>query len=283
MSEPKTTPHKHVVQDKFASRMPQAIAVSVVVNIVFWSGAIVFLKTRPLPPKGPITVQRIVLDKKRPVPKLLPKKPIPVKIAQVPKTPQPEPEGAHNNIVTRKSPAKSGLHTSTVLAGGNLKQGANTAQQTAGKGTTPVSGPTQPTPPVIPPTPPVVPKPEPDPPKVETKPVAKPVPAVLPDPKPRLIRAPEPQVREAELRRGTDIPPELPDSLRQSASRTFVRVRFTIGTDGSSQVTIRTSSGNPDLDQRVVTALSKWKWNPRTENGDPVESEQLYKFEFDVE
>jgi protein TonB len=56
-----------------------------------------------------------------------------------------------------------------------------------------------------------------------------------------------------------------------------------IEADGSFEVSLRTSSGNPEVDQRVLEALKKWKWKPALKSGQPIASTQRFKFEFEVQ
>jgi protein TonB len=79
------------------------------------------------------------------------------------------------------------------------------------------------------------------------------------------------------------IQPTIPDSLKQEQFKSFVRVKVEVSTDGSTNVVLRTSSGNTEIDQRVLAALKKWKWKPALKNGIPVDSIQLFKFEFEVQ
>ena len=53
-----------------------------------------------------------------------------------------------------------------------------------------------------------------------------------------------------------------------------------VDADGNASVTLRTSSGNQEIDSRVLNALKKWKWKPALKNGEPVSSVQRFKFEF---
>jgi outer membrane biosynthesis protein TonB len=46
---------------------------------------------------------------------------------------------------------------------------------------------------------------------------------------------------------------------------------------------LRTSSGNTDVDQRVLEALKKWTWKPALKDGTPVDSVQYFRFEFEVQ
>lgn len=76
--------------------------------------------------------------------------------------------------------------------------------------------------------------------------------------------------------------PEIPDSLKNQDFKSFVRVVVEIDADGSFEVTLRTSSGNQEVDRRVLDALKKWKWKAALKDGEPVKSTQRFKFEFEV-
>ena len=78
--------------------------------------------------------------------------------------------------------------------------------------------------------------------------------------------------------------PDIPDELKQQGGyKSFVRVRVIVEADGAATTVLRTSSGNADIDNRVLEALKHWKWKPALKDGVPVQSTQLFKFEFLVE
>jgi len=77
--------------------------------------------------------------------------------------------------------------------------------------------------------------------------------------------------------------PEIPDELKNQDYKSFVRVKVDIAPDGSFNVTLRTSSGNAEIDRRVLAALKQWRWKPALKNGAPIASTQLFKFEFEVQ
>lgn len=76
--------------------------------------------------------------------------------------------------------------------------------------------------------------------------------------------------------------PEIPDDLKDSDFKTYVRVRVNVHADGSFEVSLRTSSGNSQIDSRVLRALKKWRWKAALKDGDPVDSTQYFRFEFEV-
>lgn len=77
--------------------------------------------------------------------------------------------------------------------------------------------------------------------------------------------------------------PQLPDEIQASGYRSFVRVKVEVAEDGKFTVAISTSSGNPDVDQRVLDALKRWKWKPALKHGVPITSTEIYRFDFDVD
>jgi protein TonB len=77
--------------------------------------------------------------------------------------------------------------------------------------------------------------------------------------------------------------PDIPDELKQGQYKSFVRVRVEIAADGSATPVLRTSSGNSEIDRRVLEALKKWRWKPALKAGVPTDSLQLFKFEFEVQ
>jgi TonB family protein len=78
------------------------------------------------------------------------------------------------------------------------------------------------------------------------------------------------------------VQPVIPDSLKTEDLKTFVRVKVEVAADGSANVVLRTSSGNPDVDKLILDALKKWKWKAALREGTPVASTQLFKFEIEI-
>lgn len=76
---------------------------------------------------------------------------------------------------------------------------------------------------------------------------------------------------------------QMPDDLRRSGGKTFVRVEIEVGADGRTTIQLLTSSGSPDFDQQIQQQLANWQWEPAVQNGRPVASKQRYKLEFVVE
>ncbi len=113
-----------------------------------------------------------------------------------------------------------------------------------------------------------------------TAPVASPTPVASASPAAASATAPAGITKEAEL--AYQELPRLPDSLRDSGYRSFVRVAVTVAEGGDFTVTIRDSSGNKDIDGRVLDALKRWKWKPALRNGTPETSTQIIRFDFGV-
>jgi protein TonB len=128
---------------------------------------------------------------------------------------------------------------------------------------------------VAPPPPPPPPPPVVVPPPVVEKPVEKPVERPIEKP----VRPKGPS-REAEA--SHQVAPEIPDELKHSNFKSFVRVKVEIDEDGNFTPILRTSSGNPEIDQRVLDALKRWRWKPALKDGAPVKSTQLFKFDIEV-
>ena len=81
-----------------------------------------------------------------------------------------------------------------------------------------------------------------------------------------------------------EVKPQIPDDLKQAGGySSFVRVKVVIAVDGTFTPVLRTSSGNQEIDQRVLQALKKWKWKPALADGKPIASTQYFRFEFEVQ
>ena len=78
------------------------------------------------------------------------------------------------------------------------------------------------------------------------------------------------------------IDPEIPFELRSQDFKSYVRVKVVVNIDGSSEPSLKTSSGNLQIDAAVEKALMKWKWQPAAFDGTPVRSVRYFKFEFEV-
>ena len=77
--------------------------------------------------------------------------------------------------------------------------------------------------------------------------------------------------------------PEIPDNLTSGEYKSFVRVRAEVDEKGNVvSVTLRTSSGNAEIDKRVTQALEHAKYLPALKNGVPSSDTVIFKFEFGV-
>jgi hypothetical protein len=129
--------------------------------------------------------------------------------------------------------------------------------------------------PVAAPTPEPTPKPTPRPmPTPEPTPTPKPI---APAPTPR----PSGPTREAEPSK--QVQPTIPDTLKKAEFKSFVRVIVEVAADASFEVTLRTSSGNTEVDDRILDALKQWRWKAALKNGVSVASTQRFKFEIEVQ
>jgi TonB family protein len=283
------------------SRLRTALFIAIPMDVVLWLGASSAFLRAPMPDLAPVEITRVVVDdkghkvekviKKEDVQKKVTKavehlrtpKPIPHPTPtqkppppQQPKPQAPPPEGAHNKVLTApatdKQPSPS---DQTALAGGNADVGKPSESQNQGGAK--VNPPTPPTP---------QPQPQPQPAPVAVPP-AKPTPAPAPEPKPTpeppKPEPPKPKGPSKDAEASSQVQPEIPESLKTEQLKTYVRVRVTVEEDGSFSVTLRTSSGNEEVDRRVLSALQRWKWKPALKDGEPVRSTQLFKFEFEIQ
>ncbi len=74
--------------------------------------------------------------------------------------------------------------------------------------------------------------------------------------------------------------PRIPAFIREGDYNPSVQVAVDVLPNGTFSVTLRTSSGNPEVDAYVLNALKQWKWKPALKDGEPVASTQLLKFDF---
>lgn len=79
------------------------------------------------------------------------------------------------------------------------------------------------------------------------------------------------------------VQPNIPGDLADQIEKSFVRVEVAIEPDGSFTPALRSSSGSKEVDRLVLDALRKWRWRPALKDGTPIESRQLFRFEFVVE
>ena len=114
-----------------------------------------------------------------------------------------------------------------------------------------------------------------------------PTPEPTPVPTPRPTPAPTPKPKPAgETRVAQPIAlekPEIPDNLKSDEYKSFVRIRAEIDEKGNvTGVTLRTSSGNAEIDRRTIQVMQHAKYLPALRNGVPIASTVLFKFEIGV-
>jgi periplasmic protein TonB len=304
-------------RDALAARLRLAVTASLLLNLALWSLAASVARHPPAYDPRPVEITRVIINQQgqktekvikkeqikrkveqirkvirqpkpppRPEPNLQPHPlahvpaPIPTRFAPRPQPPQ----GAHNRVLVAKmdkSAPPPAPDEPTALPDGNAAPGKVIDQQNPGNA--PVNPPvpvakaseTTPTPAPVQQTPA-------PPPVVKVEPAPQPPPAQpKPEPMPEPVR-PKGPTKEAEP--VDQVKPEIPDGLKQQGGyKSFVRVKVIVEPDGSATTVLRTSSGNPDIDSRVLEALKQWRWKPALKSGVPVESTQLFKFEFEVE
>lgn len=284
-------------------RLPLAIGASLLVNAVAWTAVGAAAAYRVVAPLPPIEFQRVIVTQegkktvkvvkpeevkkkvekivkeRRPTPPPKPVEPRHTEPKPVAKSAPPPPPGAHNKVLTAKpSPAApSKPQDFTALADGNAPQGKPTETQAPGSATTNPPNPPKTEPPPAPKTeakPTADPGPKADPPKADPPPVA-------PTPPPK-VDPPKKKGPTRDAQHSNEVNPSIPDDLKTQEFKKFVRLKVEIAADGSFTVTLRTSSGNEEVDRRVLDALKKWTWKPKLVDGEPVDSTQLFRFDFEV-
>ena len=73
---------------------------------------------------------------------------------------------------------------------------------------------------------------------------------------------------------------DLPEDSAQRSFQTIVRVKATISVKGSARISLTRGSGDSDVDDAILSALQRWRWNPALKDGQPVDSAQ--EFEYDL-
>ncbi len=162
-------------------------------------------------------------------------------------------------------------------------------RQTEPRPQAPPGPPARPVPPPAEPRRPVEPSPQPAAP-VTPSPAPAPAPQQTPTPAPA-EPTPSPQPNnDSGKGKGTnrDAAPigmhpkiDIPDDLRRSGYKSFVRVEFKISPNGKTQVTLLTSTGDNLFDRHIQDALSKWQWEPKIQDGKAVESTERIKFDLE--
>jgi len=271
--------------DRLGRRLLWAILVSVLVNAALWRVASQVVRNHILAPPPPLTFRRIILPPKphrpkSPKPKLHKKivvirhrvmrAPPRVRRRRVVHRPPPRhaPPPAHHRILTAKGPTAA---RHTALPGGHARLGRPIEHQNVGEGRNNNQ----------PPTPQPQPRPEPQP-QPRSEPPSQPEPRPQPPPEPRPEPPPPPAGPTQDAQPANQVYPDIPDELKNSDYQSHVRVRVEIAADGSFTVSLVTSSGNEEIDQRVLDALKHWKWKPALQNGQPIASTQRFRFNFEV-
>ena len=105
-----------------------------------------------------------------------------------------------------------------------------------------------------------------------------------PPPPPVAMVTPPPPVHPDKLAEPAYQPaPTIPRTMRNASLKTFVSARFEIAADGSCTVILVSSSGDATLDQLTLQTLQQWKWQPATQNGQPIPSSRRVRIDFEVE
>ena len=76
------------------------------------------------------------------------------------------------------------------------------------------------------------------------------------------------------------VEPNVPTSMVGGSVMNSVEVSVDIAADGSHVEKIVRSTGSADVDALVLDALKSWKWDPAAREGNPVASNQSFKFTF---
>jgi TonB family protein len=78
-------------------------------------------------------------------------------------------------------------------------------------------------------------------------------------------------------------PPKYPQASLASKSEGRVLVQVTVGVDGvPGNVTVYTSSGNPELDQAARGAVAEWRFNPGSCDGKAVIGQAIVPVDFNL-
>jgi protein TonB len=258
--------------DRIKQRLIKGLVTSVIANALIWTIVAQVVRSRisvPLPPatfkrifiapppKPPKRVHHVQPPKRQPKLKQQQqtRRAVPPKAASAPVHRQAAPP-THSRILTAKGPTE---YPAPSEQSGNAPLGLPISQGPANPNPSPPSAPQQAV---------QSPTPQPAAPVKPAPPPAQPV----PPPGPTQDAQPENQIY-----------PQIPDELKSQDYKSFVRVKVVISADGSFTANLVTSSGSLDIDQRVLDALKKWKWKPALSDGDPVDSTQRFRFNFEVQ
>lgn len=291
MSEPKVNPPRTPaeLQAALGKRLRWAIVGSILVNAVGWSIAMAIIKHREAVHQQYVTLARIE-NKKR---ELLKPKKLPVKAKAVPKKQVVKaPVAPKQKVVKAVDSAPKALKIVTTNAAGTGPSTPNdfnvvTGNEKAGKVLDPNANgqggdgnsekqPVIPQP--VPPTKPV----EPEPKKEDIKPVT--VAKVEPRPTPLVVARPLGITRKAEsIEPLSAIQVSIPGDLQAGDFKPFARFLLKIDEQGNVTPSLVESSGNKEIDRRILEAVKKARWQPAMEDGQPVASSIPYRFDFDVQ
>lgn len=74
--------------------------------------------------------------------------------------------------------------------------------------------------------------------------------------------------------------PDLPEDVGSRTYSRYVRVRAEIDAQGTARISVLKGSGDDDIDDAVVTALKRWKWQPALKTGLAVP--EVQEFDYDL-
>lgn len=288
-AKPPRTPAE--LQAALGKRLRWAVVGSLIVNAIGWSVGLAIIKHRDAVRQQYVTLARIE-NKKLPQPKV---KKIPAK-QKTPKKQVVKPLSTPKQKAPPKPPASPPAAPKIVTANAsgpgtlpgpndfNVVSGAEKAGKpfdpnANGKGNNEATVPPVTPPPIQPVKPEPKPEPKPDPKSVViAKADPKPVPVPIPIPKPRgLTRKAEPQEPLSAIQ------VSIPGDLQPGEYQPFARILLQIDEQGHATVTLKDSSGNADIDRRVLEAARKVQWQPAMQDGQPVRSAFLYRLDFDAQ
>jgi len=225
-------------RDKMKQRLTIAVILSMLINAAVWIFVAQLVRSPTIVPLPPATFKRILIPSLPKPPKKLhqfvPPKPKPVvppvpqeqpKVTKAP-PPRPQPQQPQRSrVLASNGPAKS---ERLAQSGASAPVGKPITQQPAAP--QPIATPTPP--------PPVQPLP------VQSR----------PQPWPRVPSPPVGPTEEAQS--SNEIYPDIPDELKTDDYKSYVHVKVDIAANGTYAVQLVTSSGNEDIDQRVLAARS---------------------------
>lgn len=277
-----------VLHQPNSNRFAAAIFGSMALNFLLWgvmaAGA---SRVAPIPPARTMKVSRVVIDPKTNVVKPHVVKPAPKPAVKIPEQKDPPKPVVHehqkppppirNKVITAppsKSNSPSDSKGFTAPPDGNAKVGDPKTGQDQG-----AIKPNPPDPPKS--DPPKTDPPKTDPPKTDP-PKTDPPKADPPKVDPPKADPPKPKGPTKDAEPMNQVEPQIPDSMKSQDLKAFVRVKVEISEDGTFEVILRTSSGKPEVDDLILSALKRWKWKPAVKDGEPVRSTKLFKFEIEV-